>query len=200
MSLAKSGVGVRQLQGGGVDPFVPLQVSANDTPKRAVFNEDTLFTLNDESKQSDLAVLAVVDAVEIRPENIDAIHGQPFGHAFQHPAGRGVHYGHHDAAVSLVFLLLETHNCAFGPGQFAEDFEVLAEPERTDRKDIVSGAALDEITHFVFGNFRMVFCGKRNRPFHACGLLGIADVELGLLPKFKGVDGQRGVVGGVNFG
>ena len=115
VSLAKSGVGVRQLEGGGVDPFVPLQVSANDTPKRAVFNEDTLFALNDETKQSDLAVVTVVDAVEIRPENIDAIHGQPFGHALQHPAGRGVHHGHHDAAVSLVFLLLEPHNRTFGP-------------------------------------------------------------------------------------
>ena len=96
--------------------------------------------------------------------------------------------------------MLEPHNRAFGPGQFAEDFEVLAEPERTDRKDIIGGAALDEITHFVIGNLRMVFRGKRNRPFHACGLLGIADVESGLLPKFKGIDGQRGVVGGVNFG
>ena len=77
---------------------------------------------------------------------------------------------------------------------------MLTEPKRTDRKDVVGGAALDEITHFIFGDFRMVFCGKGNRPFHASSLLGIAEIESRLFPEFKSVDGQRRVGGGMDFG
>ena len=115
MPLAKSCVGVRQLERGSVDPFVALEVTANDPPERAVFHEETLFTLNDEPKKGDLSVVTIVDAVEIRSENIDAIHGQPFGHPLQHSPGGGVHHCHHNSAVALVFFLLKPDNGAFGP-------------------------------------------------------------------------------------
>ena len=77
---------------------------------------------------------------------------------------------------------------------------MLAEPQRTDREDIVGGAALDEITYFFFGDLRVVLSGKGNRPFHAGGLLLIAEVESGLLPEFKSINSQRRIGCRMDFG